>query len=226
MTTLAERLAQIKPFGQLTKAERTALARDTQEVHFPADALVFAAGDVPPGLFLVEKGEVDIFSAAGDVVSHRVPGDSLSERAVLRGGEANLTARVIEPADLLMIPAKTFRQLFENVPALGRWYHRPVLKANAGSETSGLMALRVQDMMTPNLVTCAAEASTRDAAWIMRDRRINSLLVMDGRTLEGIVTVHDLVNKVLAEGKGGDVPVREIMSSRPVIISPEASLGP
>lgn len=46
---------------------------------------------------------------------------------------------------------------------------------------------------------------------------------MDGRTLEGIVTVHDLVNKVLAEGKGGDVPVREIMSSRPVTISPEAS---
>lgn len=85
MTSLAERLAQIKPFGQLTEAERTALARDTQEVHFPADALVFAAGDVPPGLFLVEKGEVDIFSAAGDVVSHRIPGDSLSERAVLRG---------------------------------------------------------------------------------------------------------------------------------------------
>ena len=222
-TSIAERLAQIKPFGQLTEAERSALAQVTQEVHLTTGELVFSAGDTPLGLYLVEKGEVDIFSASGDVVSHRIPGDSLSERAVLRGGEANLTARVAQSADLLMIPAETFRELVENVPALGRWYHRPVLKANAGSETSGLMALRVQDMMTPNLVTCAAEASTRDAAWIMRDRRINSLLVMDGRTLEGIVTVHDLVNKVLAEGKGGDVPVREIMSSRPVTISPEAS---
>ena len=84
-------------------------------------------------------------------------------------------------------------------------------------------ALEVADMMTSTPVTCLAEATVTEVARLMRDRSISSVLVMADGKLSGIVTVHDLTNKVLAEGLDGARPVGEVMTSGPRTIGPGAT---
>merc|ERR1712025_497008 len=54
----------------------------------------------------------------------------------------------------------------------------------------------------------------------MRAHVISSVVVMEGARLAGIITSHDLTNKVLAEGLSGDIPVAQVMTHDPVTIAP------
>lgn len=226
LVSMADRLAAIKPFDQITSAARDAIGADVQALHVEAQTTLFAPGDRLPGLYLIETGAVDLFSTANTLVSHRIPGDSVGDRSLLRGSDAELIARTTEESELLLIPAGAFKAALSQHKPLSRWFDPTIEKralAKAQSDTTGLMSLSVSDLMTAHLTTCASEANCHDAAWIMRDQKINSLLVMEDRQLQGIVTVHDLVNKILAEGKSGVISVGEVMTANPVTISPQAS---
>ncbi len=48
--------------------------------------------------------------------------------------------------------------------------------------------------------TCAPETSIREAARMMRDRRVGALVVVGGSELQGLVTERDVVDRVVAEG--------------------------
>ncbi|MEM9910545.1 MAG: DUF294 nucleotidyltransferase-like domain-containing protein [Pseudomonadota bacterium] len=221
---LLDRLVKVPPFNHLSKTEHPDLGQRIEHVHVEAGDVVFREGAALPGLFIVENGKIDIFSAQDNVVSHRGPGDIMGERGLLRDGHAMLTAKVSEPADLLMLPADQFFELTENVPEIAAWFARATPSTPARDESpyaSGLMAIRVADLMAKELLTCSGEASVRDVAELMRDHRVSSVLVMEGTDLRGIVTVHDLVNKVLAEGQGGGMTVGEVMTADPITIGPD-----
>ena len=73
----------------------------------------------------------------------------------------------------------------------------------------------VHEVMTRGVITIERDASAADAMKKMMDRRVTSLLVERGGTLDdyGIITRKDLIDKVVAAGGNPhDVKVREIMS--------------
>ena len=70
------------------------------------------------------------------------------------------------------------------------------------------------------VVTCGAGASIQEAAELMAERNVGSIVVVDERRRPlGIVTDADLRNKVVAGGLPGDGLVRSIMST-PVVTVP------
>ncbi len=220
-----DRLLRIPPFSDLPPDEAAVLAGVAAERHAAPGDVIFAEGEVLPGLFVILSGTAEIRSGDDDVVSHRGAGDIIGERGLLREGRAMLTARASEPCDLLVVPAARFHHLIDTIPAFARWFDRARPSdptADDGPYATGLMSLQVSDMMSRDPVICAHDATAQDVAVIMRDRGISSILVMDGETLAGIVTVHDLVNKVLAEGRSGDLPVDRVMTADPVTIAPGA----
>ncbi len=86
------------------------------------------------------------------------------------------------------------------------------------------MAIRVEDVMTRDVITCSPDASVQEIACIIRDRNISSVVVSDGAELKGIVTQHDLVGRVIAEGLDYSVKASEVMSRDVETISPEAEI--
>ncbi len=72
------------------------------------------------------------------------------------------------------------------------------------------------------VATVTPEASVREAARRMRERRVAALLVMEGERLVGIVTERDIVFRVVAEGRDpAAVTVAEIMTRDPVTARPD-----
>lgn len=57
----------------------------------------------------------------------------------------------------------------------------------------------VSDLMTTSLVCVSASDSIDDCMVLMTERRVRHLPVMDGNRLVGIVTIGDVVKKVIAE---------------------------
>ncbi|MDE0520973.1 MAG: DUF294 nucleotidyltransferase-like domain-containing protein [Boseongicola sp.] len=221
-----EQFVQVAPFDLLDEAEGAALAGAIQRVAIGAGEVIFEEGAPLDSLYIVESGSVEIRTLGDDVVSHRGPGDVMGERGLLREGRAMLTARTIEPTTLLLLEGARFRDLVDRIPEVRRWFRRSVPTEpgeDDGPYAAGLTALQVSDLMARNPVTCPASLTATEVARMMRDREISSVLVTRDDRLSGIVTVHDLTNKVLAEGLDGNRPVKGIMTPRPRTISPDST---
>ena len=68
------------------------------------------------------------------------------------------------------------------------------------------------------------EAPVLEAIRLMAEHRIGALLVMKGETLAGIVSERDYALKVILPERGSDTPVRAIMSSPVLTVSPDATV--
>ncbi len=68
------------------------------------------------------------------------------------------------------------------------------------------------------------EAPVLEAIRVMAEHRIGALLVMKAESLAGIVSERDYALKVILRGRGSDAPVRDIMSSPVLTVSPDATV--
>src|SRR6056297_407018 len=219
---LIDTLCAQPPFDALTDAMRARLAPMLDAIDLAQGETLFEKGTPLRGLYVIISGAFDIQTGANDLVSHRGPGDIMGERGLLRDGTAQLTARASEPARLILIPGSEFLALIEESDDIARWFARarPTDPSDSGPYATGLTALQVSDLMAKHPVTCGPEATITDVAKLMRDNVISSVVVMEGGQLTGIITAHDLTNKVLAEGLDGQIRVAQVMTPDPVTIAP------
>lgn len=83
---------------------------------------------------------------------------------------------------------------------------------------------KVKDVMIKNVKTISPSASMAEAAKLMKKNRIGSLVVVEGERPIGIITERDLAYKIIAEEKGVDMTVREVMTADLKTAEPEKSI--
>ena len=84
--------------------------------------------------------------------------------------------------------------------------------------------MKIRDIMTPDPACCLRDTTAREAAGMMKEYDCGAIPVverMDRRALVGIVTDRDLAVRGLAEGKGPDTPVKELMTDGPAAADPD-----
>lgn len=77
----------------------------------------------------------------------------------------------------------------------------------------------VADLMTQSPATCPPDAEIRAAAALMRDRDAGDVVVVDGDTVRGIVTDRDIVVRALADGRGPDTPLSDVLTGQVVTVA-------
>ena len=82
--------------------------------------------------------------------------------------------------------------------------------------------MRAQDVMTSDPACCSPESTAREAARMMRENDCGCVPVVEGQSkrVVGVVTDRDIACRGVAEGKGPETPVREIMSKDPQCCHP------
>ena len=220
---LIDILCRHAPFDDLSEDLRAQIAPDLRRIEVAADEILLHKGDPLDGLYVIESGAFDMQAGAHDLVAHRESGEIMGERGLLRDGMAQLDVRATEAARLILIPKVHFDTLMARCDTVARWFARarPTDPAETGPYATGLTALQVSDLMSKDPITCAPDKTVSDVARLMRKHGISSVVVMEGDRLAGIITVHDLTNRVLAEDLGGDVSVARVMTPDPVTIAPE-----
>lgn len=81
---------------------------------------------------------------------------------------------------------------------------------------------QILDQKGRTVFTIEPDASVYDAIAMMADKQIGALPVMEGDKLIGLITERDYARKGFLQGRSSpDTKVREIMSDRVMVVSPD-----
>jgi CBS domain-containing protein len=76
--------------------------------------------------------------------------------------------------------------------------------------------MKVSEIMTSNLEVVTPDQPIQDAARLMLSADAGIVPVQEGDKLIGMVTDRDITVRAVAEGRGPDTPVSEVMSGKPL----------
>ena len=221
----AEFLSALPPWDAIAPEDLARLAAEFHPRRFAAGERIFAPGEPVEGLHVIRRGEVRVTDEVGAVLSTLGPRDALGERGLMRDGLAPTEAVAVEETCVLTLPAERFRALALADPAIAAFFARARPRraaAAAVARAPSLAETRVEALMTPRPATCRPETPIAEAARIMRDRRLSSLLVTDEGGLRGILTIRDVSGRVVAAGMDPQAPVAEAMTTDPLTLPPDA----
>ena len=115
-----ELLATTKMFELLDEDDRIALSQVIDEQKVPAEHTLFQAGDPGDSLFIVDKGEIELFikDTAGQkiVLTTAGPGDMFGELAMLDSGPRTATALALTDSEVLVLDRDDLVLLFQRRP--------------------------------------------------------------------------------------------------------------
>ena len=84
--------------------------------------------------------------------------------------------------------------------------------------------ITVRDVMTKSVIAVDSSITVNDAAKLMEDAKVGAVIVMENNTAIGIVTDRDFAVKIVAHAYQITTPVKQIMSTPLLAISPDESV--
>jgi len=82
----------------------------------------------------------------------------------------------------------------------------------------------VKDIMTKDVITVDSSATANNAAKIMEDYQVGSVVITENNTPIGIITDRDFAIKIVAHAYPVFTNVKQVMSSPLIAISPDESI--
>ncbi|SDE25743.1 CBS domain-containing protein [Paracoccus isoporae] len=220
MDPIQQFLSSIHPYDALPEDELARVAGSFARREWQDGETVYTEGAPLDGLYLIQTGQVEVTDGNGGLVSQLGRGNSFGERGLLAEGRAATTARVTRAGALLMLPAAEFHRLMRDSPAFARFFRRGGAVSRGGAD---IAALKVADLLGRDPVATGPQTPIAEAARIMRDAGVSSLGITDeAGGLLGLVTIRDMSNRVVAEGRALSGPVQDIMTADPVSLPPSA----
>lgn len=192
--------------------------------------VMFSPGDENAYLWVVRTGAVETIDPEGHLLARLSEGECFGVRALLRGQAVN-RCEAIEDSLLYLLPVAQFNRLRDIHPQFSFFFDpmggdrlRSALEHNDDSEADnslGLMSAKVRDMLKRTPVTTTSDVTIKQAATLMSEAGVSSLLITNGDSLEGIITDKDLRNRVITKGLSFDQPVSAVMTPNPISIDAE-----
>jgi CBS domain-containing protein len=227
---VAEFLARHPPFDALDEERLDKVAASVQVERFAPGAVILQQAGTPSTfLYVVRSGTVEIVDDGRviDVVSdgevfgmwsllgHVAPTATVraAEETVCFVVDGNVAAEILESRAGLAFVAASMRRRLDRVEERAR------LEVDAARYRS------VGSLLRRPPVTCEPGTPVADAAALMVRERVSAVLVPrpDGRV--GILTDRDLRSRVVAERRGGQIQVSEVMTPEAETVRADAMGG-
>ncbi|HEY9038483.1 MAG TPA: DUF294 nucleotidyltransferase-like domain-containing protein [Roseovarius sp.] len=217
--SIADFLAGIHPWDRLPAADLSALAAVVEPHDIAAGHPIYRAGETLEGLYIIRSGEVEVTDADGGLLSSLGPRNVFGERGLIRDGTALTNARAVTATQVLVLPAAHFRTMIEGDASLRDFFAR---SRPPHARQRSLTQTPVADLMSKTLTIVTPDTTLAEAAVLMRDARISSVMVAEDGALRGILTIRDISARVVAERLDPGTPVGRVMTPDPVTLAPDA----
>jgi NADH:ubiquinone reductase (H+-translocating) len=198
--------------------------------HYGAGEFIFQEGEAPTNFYVLEKGEVEVVrghnGTDGDVVAVLGAGSFFGERALLTNRPRVMSVRARTPVEVLVMGKNVFAQVSGALAPLrdalaqtlnrrmvDLWKDRPLVY-------DLLHRTRVGELMEPlPQPWLHPRATLREIAEAFVKHNQEFFYVSsDGRTLEGVITITDLLRSKGGAASGGEFAA-EMMTRNPVTVS-------
>ncbi|MFD2914461.1 DUF294 nucleotidyltransferase-like domain-containing protein [Psychroserpens luteus] len=238
MNTIAERiydfLKDFPPFSMLMKSELLAICKAIDIHYLEKDTYLFITGSpVQNQFYVVKDGAIGLFRAqTNTLVDECDEGDIFGLRALMRQGDYKLSAKAIEESIVYSISSELFQQNITTNAEASKFLMSSFVSNTYYIESNqvdhNLSTENIQEFIeeqsadySKNPVHCSSETRIKDAALIMTNKRIGSIVITKDNRPLGIITDKDLRTKIATGLISIEDSVTKIMSS-PVITYPES----
>jgi CBS domain-containing protein len=181
-------------------------------------------------LRVIKKGGVKVYLSNDDemVIDFKSEGDSFGYLSLISGDKSRANIRAIEDTLCYAIPKDTILDVINREPLFGEYFMKSFFtnyldKTYREMESKNMLfregekllyTTPVKNIATRDAVTASSEITIKEAALIMSEQRISSVLLVDNQGIPaGIITDRDLRDKVVADGIEPSRPVTDIMST-------------
>ena len=224
LAEVREFLAEHEPFDSLPPAVLDRLTSVMTVEYFRRGSPLVSRGHDDHRLFVLRSGAAEVHDAQGDLVDRGGAGWCFGPMTVTRGGPPTFDVTAIEDCLALILGEADFRLLCAEHPQVDAFFGAQRTRRLRGavdslqlsSDGNPILKTRVRDLLRRRPVAVDRTTSAAEAARVMSDNGVSSLLVLDGERLSGILTDRDLRTRVLAAGVDPGVQVSEVMSADPV----------
>lgn len=220
---IQEFLASHPPFEQLPEETLARLPKRLSVRYFRRGTVFPPADSDQPYLFILRKGAVELRDPQGELVGKLAEGDLCEMQCRTAPQEADYHGVTAEDTLVYALPCADLTQLRSEHPAFSEHFEHSVsnrlrraldVMVEAPAAGTGLMTVRMRDMVSRPPITTSPHTSIREAAGIMCEHHVSSLIIMDGERLAGMITDRDLRRRCVAAGLPTDRPVRDIMTEQ------------
>lgn len=237
--TIAERiydfLKGFPPFSALTKEQLFTISKNVKVIYLENYTSVFKQGEEPHDSFYVVKdGAIGIFRENDNILVDKCDeGDIFGLRALIRKNNYLLSAKAIEESIIYSISANLLEETITSNAEANKFLlasfatntRSPYSNEDKGSLFANDEILKINQshltevqsaQYSKNPVTCDKKTTIKEAALIMTNKRVGSIIITNNNRPLGIITDKDLRTKIATGFFSIQNSVSEIMSS-PVI---------
>ena len=229
MTAIAKQvedfLSTSAPFDMLNESMRHDLIRHADLLYVTTDNTEhFKTGE--PRLYLIQSGQFSVEDGEG-AARHLSEGDYFNYAAILDKRTYPLSVHVDSPGLVYSFAAEDVCALLElvEVNSFFTGLRNNALQNHAIADSNSMWLYKsLTDVIDKAPVAAHSHMSIADAAMLMTQEKVSSLLVTDNDKLIGIVTDRDLRSRVVAHALDTALPVKQIMTVNPTQISNSRTL--
>lgn len=231
-------LRQYPPFSDLPEQSVNQVASQIEIGYYRAGTDIFRFGDEIHDLCVMRSGAVEIYRRNGNLYNRLSEGDLFGQLGLLMGNKVRLPARALEDSLIYFIPEALFTELCDQFEEFAYFVE---MDDNGGlsyavssqKDSNNLLGSKVTKLISREPVMIDASATIRQAAQLMTEQSVSSLLAMEmqpdlynpgteQQVLAGILTDRDLRTRVVATGMDLDQPVAEVMTRDPITLDDDA----
>lgn len=213
-------LERHRVFGMIPADSRRALAGSLPVLQSDAAALIAQEVALREALFWLLDGIAELRDANGQALLTLYPGDLFG---LGQGQDLGIcTAHALGRCAWVRIEAPTVHALCAETPSLayflptGALQSRAPAAANATDPALSLLSTPISALIKREPITLPPQTSIRDAAKIMCEKRVSSVLIVEKDTLFGLITDRDLRNRVIAADLDTGRPIADIATLAPM----------
>jgi CBS domain-containing protein len=191
------------------------------------------------GMFIVRSGSLEIRTDKDILVDRLSEGDYLIPGLLAHDTENNPQVSVLEDCLYYELTDYAFQTLSagsSEIAALSDDDKTRLTHIQSAATDSDIhhhaeqlskdayLTQQVRENMSNGVVSASPQTSIREAAQVMKQNHVSSLLIKDGKNLVGIITDRDFRTRVLAEGIADSEMVEQVMTRSPMCIDVSSRL--
>ncbi len=191
------------------------------------------------GMLIVRSGSLEVKTADGELVDRLSSGDYLVASTLIDENEKASRIFTLEDCLYYELTDYAFQSLSANDAEFSALNDAGNAEAGhsitnsdrtSAEETDDhlsndhYLSQQVRDVMSASIISAGPQASIREAAGLMKQHRISSLLIEQDSKLVGILTDRDLRSRVLANGVADSESIASVMTRSPMCINAENRL--
>lgn len=224
-------IASIPPFDRLPEEYLGHLTRAIAIRYIRRGKSMPPDSDKPPELYILRQGAVTLYSSEGNLVGMLGEGD-ICTSFCSHGEAAGFTVKVTEDTLVYVIPCSTLTEIVKDHPTVESFFRQTsaqrlkqavTTQQQESAVNSSLMSTSVEDVISGGVVSVDLTATIGDAARVMTDNGVSSVLITERGKPVGIITDRDLRKRCLAAGLSRQESVREIMTTGMLHVNSNAS---